>query len=43
LTDIFFETDTDIFKKIFTDIWPMADLIGHETDIFADILSKCFG
>jgi len=29
-----FETDTDIFKKFFTDIWPAVDIrLATDTDI----------
>jgi len=47
----FFETDTDIFKQNFTDIWSAADIVlttdtdfqNLLTDVFADILTKHFG
>jgi len=47
----FFETDTDISKKIFTDICPAADIRlatdiifkNLPTDTFAGILTKYFG
>jgi len=30
----FFETDTDIFKNFFTDIWPSADIrLATDTDV----------
>jgi len=38
----FFETDTDIFKKIFTDIWPAADIrLATHTDI-PKLAYRCF-
>jgi len=38
----FFETDIDIFKNIFTDIWPAADIrLATDTDI-PKFAYRCF-